>query len=295
MLTTPPPPSLVKVLERGPEHPFDEAMQLLKVTDSSVGGSRYSCTPHKAYANMVGPYGGITAAQTLQSVMQDSKCVGEPVTLTANYTTPIKDQPFEIITSMKKTNRTTQHWNVDLVQEGSPAVTAMVITGIRRGNLQHLESPMPLVSPPESLDRSKLSKAPLPWLSKYDMRFLKGEPNISPTAPKDGSVVADSESLLWVKDVPDRPLDYVGLASICDVFAPRIFIHRSSYTPAGTISFTVYFHVDSDALKKIGSDFLLAQGRANIFYEGFSDQSVRIWTRAGQLIATGHQVCYFKE
>ena len=47
-----------------PMHPFDEAMALQPQADGSFAGRT-----HAAWANMIGPYGGITAAQCLQAVL----------------------------------------------------------------------------------------------------------------------------------------------------------------------------------------------------------------------------------
>ncbi|NTV86164.1 MAG: thioesterase family protein, partial [Burkholderiaceae bacterium] len=40
---------------------------------------------------------------------------------------------------------------------------------------------------------------------------------------------------------------------------------------------------------------LLGQARAQSFFNGFFDQSAELWNEAGVLLATTHQIVYFKE
>ena len=61
-------------------HPFDQALTL-----SPLGFGRYAGHTAPAYWNMIGPYGGITAALVLQAVMQHPDRLGEPITLTVNF------------------------------------------------------------------------------------------------------------------------------------------------------------------------------------------------------------------
>ena len=64
-------------------HPFDEAIALVPMAATVHEHGRESTRhwqgrTHPAYANMVGPFGGVTAAQALQSVMQHPERLGEP-------------------------------------------------------------------------------------------------------------------------------------------------------------------------------------------------------------------------
>ncbi len=64
--------------------------------------------------------------------------------------------------------------------------------------------------------------------------------------------------------------------------------------PAGTISFTVYFHADTETLAAQGTGHVLARARAQQFSAGHFDQSAQIWATDGALLATSHQIVYFK-
>ena len=56
------------------KHVFDQAIAL-----TATGEGTYSGATSPAYANMIGPYGGITAATVLHGVMQHPALLGEPL------------------------------------------------------------------------------------------------------------------------------------------------------------------------------------------------------------------------
>ena len=111
---------------------------------------------------------------------------------------------------------------------------------------------------------------------------------------EDGSE-RDSLTQLWVRDNPPRPLDFASLAAVSDVFFPRAWLRRAKRVPAGTVSITVYFHAGREELAAVGDDLLLAQARGQEFRNGFFDQTAQLWSKSGQMLATSHQIVYYKE
>ena len=63
-----------------PPHVFDEAVALETCADGSFQGRT-----SPAYANFIGPYGGITAAQCLNAVLCHPDRLGDPVAFTVNF------------------------------------------------------------------------------------------------------------------------------------------------------------------------------------------------------------------
>ncbi|CQD16855.1 hypothetical protein BN000_03596 [Mycobacterium europaeum] len=86
-------------------HPFDDAIRL-DATGTHVRRGR----THPEWANMVGPFGGITAAAVLHAIESHPDRRGEPLALTVNYAAPIADGGFEISLRAARTNRSNQHW-----------------------------------------------------------------------------------------------------------------------------------------------------------------------------------------
>ncbi|KLL95941.1 acyl-CoA thioesterase [Rhodococcus sp. IITR03] len=237
---------------------------------------------------MVGPFGGITAATLLRAVERHPDVLGMPLSLTINYAGPIADGPFDIAVRPVRTNRTTQHWSIELSQDGEVATTATAVFGLRRPTWSSTELQAPAAPAPDSLEPTPLPDF-IAWARNYEMRYTAG------VVPEEGSTeVADSTSTLWVRDVPPRPLDFASLTAMCDIFYPRAFLRLGRVLPAGTVSMTVYFHADPETVAAQSDNPVLATARANRFEQGFFDQSAQLWGRDGVLLATSHQIVYFK-
>ena len=271
-------------------HPFDQALQLAAgdAVDTCVGAT------HPAYWNMVGPFGGYTAALAVQAVMQHPALLGEPVALTVNYAGATTEGPFTVTATPARTNRSTQHWVIALSQinaagELEVAMTATLMTALRRDTWHAIDMPMPLVRSVSAAAKDHRDGAPA-WLERYDMRFVHG----SIPAKFDGSE-ASSLTQLWVRDEPPRPLDFVSLTAMADVFYPRIWLRRAKRVAAGTVSMTTYFHASQAQLAQMGEGYLLGQAQAQAFRHGFFDQTALLWSEAGTLLATSTQLVYYKE
>lgn len=277
------------------KHLFDQALEL-----QAFGAERpdtWTGTTRPAYWNMVGPFGGVTAATALQAVLQHPALLGEPVSLTVNYAAATAEGAFSVTATAVRTNRSTQHWVVSLSQpdangDDKAVMTATVMTALRRSTWHLNDMPLPDVPEPQSLARAQLQGA-MEWLNRYDMRFVRGG---MPTQwDGAGSLSPDSLTQLWVRDEPVRPFDFLSLTAMSDVFYPRIWLRRPLRVAAGTVSMTIYFHASSAQLAEAGTGYLLAQANAQAFRHGFFDQSAQLWSQAGVLLVTSTQLVYFKE
>lgn len=264
-------------------HVFDAAVAL-----EPGGDDIYTGHTHPAYANMVGPFGGAIGAVLLNAVMCHPARLGEPVSLTVHYAAPIADGGFSVLARALRTNRSTQHWFVELVQADQVAAFATVFTATRRDTWGATDAIFPQVPPSDRVETAPV----VPWAAwtgSYDMRFIEGGLNPADTASD------SSQTRMWIRDQPPRPLDFLSLAAICDAFFPRIFVRRPKLVPVGTVALTTYFHADAAQLSAQGSAPLLGVARALHFGKGFFDQSAEIWSAEGVLLAASHQVVYFKE
>ncbi len=273
-------------------HPFDAAIAL-QFLDGQPGKSIGRTTP--AYRNMVGPFGGVTAAVMLQAVLQHPALLGVPVAMTVNFAAAVAEGAFDVQATPVRTNRSTQHWTVDISQPGADGAhgvttTATVVTATRRETWGESDLPMPDVPKPDQLDSVDTRRVPLAWLERYEMRSISGEmPSVW-----DGRV-SPSESMLWMRDGDGRPLDFVSLAALTDLFFPRVMLRRAKQVPIGTVSMTTYFHADAERLAEAGSGFLLGRAVGQQFFNGYCDQAAQLWSEAGVLLATSNQLLYFRE
>ncbi len=243
-----------------------------------------------AYGNMVGPFGGVTAAQALGGVLRHPQRLGEPVALTVNFAAALSDGAFTVHARPARTNRSTQHWVVEIRQDEQTAVTATVFTALRRDTWSAGEHGLPAVPPPGDVAARVIRKG-VEWINRYEMRFVEG----GFPAAWDGTDHGLSRTRLWMRDNPPRPLDFASLAALSDVFFPRIWRRRATMTPIGTVSMTVYFHADEALLRSTGDGWLLGQAQAQQFHRGYFDQTAQLWNEAGVLLATTHQVVYYKD
>jgi acyl-coenzyme A thioesterase PaaI-like protein len=267
-------------------HPFDHALLLEPLPDGSFRGHTSA-----AYANMVGPFGGVTAACLLQAPMQHPARLGEPIALTVNFAAAPADGEFIVAARALRTNRSTQHWAIELSQAGEIAASATAVFALRRETWSAPEAAPPANLPaPETLTRAPLIGRPA-WTHRYDMRFARGG---LPDA-FDEQQQLDSLSQVWVRDEPPRALDFPALAALCDSFFPRIFVRRRKLAPIGTVSLTTYFHADGAMLQAQGARHVLGTARALNFRNGYFDQSAEVWSDAWELLASSHQIVYYRD
>ena len=268
------------------QHPLDHALHLVP-----VGLDGFAGATSPAYANMVGPFGGTTAAVLLQAALKHPARLGDPIALTVNYASALADGAFHITARPVRTNRSTQHWSIELLQGGEVAATATAVFAVRRDTWSATEAVPPRDVPAATaLPRAPLEGRP-PWVHGYDMRFIEG--GMPDTF--DGQEQPQSTSRLWVRDEPPRALDFGALAALCDSFFPRIFVRRRQRGAIGTVSLTTYFHAGPDQLAAQGERHLFGVARALNYRAGYFDQTAEVWGDDGTMLASTHQIVYFKD
>jgi len=263
-------------------HIFDEAIALSGEYDDQQGKI------NPAYQNMVGPFGGATAATLLQSVLRHPSVKGTPVSMTVNFLGPIKESDITVQPRMIRENRSNQHWTVEAQCGVETVATATLVFASRIESWASTEITMPDAPSYQELESMPTEMLP-PWAQQYDMRFVRGNPLAAPE--KDSP---PSETLQWVCDLPERAIDYTSLCAICDSFFPRLFIHTRQMVPFGTVTFTVYFHVTQQELNELDDPWVLGHARATKFHGSYFDQSGEVWGTNGNLLATTSQLVYYK-
>ncbi len=268
--------------ERSARHGLDEAVHL-----EPVGDGLFTGHTSRKYWNFVGPFGGITAATALNAILQRPDRLGDPLSLTVNFMAPIKEGAFTVETKVLRSNRSTQHWSVQLGQEGNAegALAAMAVFALRRETWGLREAAPPQVPPPEAC-KPFTPRLEILWPQMYEMRYARG---------RFGIENPDSVTHAWLSDVPPRPLDFLSLTAICDAFFPRIFLRRPQMAPIATVSLNIYFHVDATELAREGTHPVLCAAKAQVFNKGYYDQEGQVWGQDGKLLATTQQVAWYKE
>lgn len=277
------------------QHPFDHFIAL-----TPQGSGTFTGQAQPAYWNMVGPFGGVVAAVATQAVVAHPDRLGDPVSISANFCAAMGPGAFTVVARPARTNRSTQHWVVEVSQADAQGqlqavLTATLVTAVRRETWGINDCPMPTVPPAQEVPRPT-QKAPVEWINRYEMRQITGgmpglfDDQLS-TDPPDRA----SQSQLWLRDHPPRPLDFCSLTALADVFYPRVWLRRRTRVPVGTVSMTVYFHADANTLAQVGDGYLLGQARGQVFRNGFFDQTAMLWGSDGTPLASTHQTVYYKE
>ncbi|OGB24487.1 MAG: hypothetical protein A3I66_10785 [Burkholderiales bacterium RIFCSPLOWO2_02_FULL_57_36] len=263
-------------------HPFDRAIALTPEAPNLFFGRTSD-----DYWNAISPYGGVTAATVLEAVLQHPDRIGDPISMTVNFAAAIQGGELIVHAYPARTGRSTQHWQIEMTQPGDkqPLVTATAVFAIRRKTWGDIESRMPKAHGPQAFQRYLLPK-PLPFLERYDIRYVDS----SPYATEEESVTQ-----CWISDVPPRRLDFPSIAAYCDSFIPRLFVRKGIASPVSTVSMSINFHIDTASLSAAQGTFAFGQARANGFNNGFYDQEGKLWSEDGLLLATTHQMVWFKD
>jgi acyl-CoA thioesterase len=172
---------------------------------------------------------------------------------------------------------------------GEVATLATAVFAERRPSWSHQQAKFPQTTPFEQT--LPYAKVAAPWVKQYDFRFVEGEPDFS---GRPQAEPASAFSKLWIGDRIPRKIDALSLMSMSDAFFGRVFHARRELMPFGTVSLTTYFHADTQDLAAEDISRVLAVADAKIFHKSYGDQAGELWSASGRLLATTHQIAYFK-
>ena len=267
------------------DHVFDIATHVMP------GDSCWTGHTSDDYWAFVGPFGGVTAATILRAIIGHPERSGDPLAVTVNYCAPIAKGAFDLDVRLVKANRSTQHWAVELTQNGEVSAFATAVFAIRRPSWSHQPARYPDATPVEQTKPLPRSSFAMSWTKQYDFRFIDGAPSLlgQPLAEP-----ASAFSRLWIGDHVPRRIDMLSLLSMSDAFFGRIFHVRGELVPFGTVSLTTYFHADAEDLIAEDASHVLAVADGSVFHKSYGDQTGALWSPSGKLLATTQQIAYFK-
>lgn len=266
-------------------HPFDRATQV------TAHGEHWRGTTSDDYFAFVGPFGGVTAATLLRAIMVQPGRIGDPLSVTVNLCAPLASGAFDLDVRLIRATRSTQHWLVELTQDGGePAAFATAVFAARRPSWSHQPAAFPGAPPFEEVPAHP-DAGIANWVRQYQFRFVEGHPRYGKT-PLD--VPAGTFSKMWLSDATPRRVDFLSLLSFSDTFFARIFHALGTIVPIGTVSMTTVFHADAADLAAEDTTKVLGVADARIFHKSFGDQTGELWAPSGKLLATTSQVVYFK-
>jgi len=259
---------------------LDEALTLHPIEE---GVSRSFADPR--YVGGTGMFGGWTAALLLKSVTDDPRVEGTPSSLTVHYIKRLSPgAELTVRTRPLGGTRSLCFWSVELsiAGEHEPAATGTILTTHRRPSDTFVEWAMPQAPDPETLPA-------------FNPPGSFGEH--TPVRPIGSPVLFDqpnTQSTNWVRELSGRAVDYVQLAYLADASAPRIYLRSKAPRPSSTVTMSVYFHATADELSEVGDDYVLSQAVGTRAEHSTVGSQLRLWSRAGKLLATSEQLGWFR-
>ena len=250
----------------------------------SVGAGVFIAQTHNRFQTGAGPFGGWSLAIALKAVLMQSD-ISEPLAINAQFHAPIPVGDVQVRTTITHRGKRSENWRVELGPPNATCLTVLIFSTHRRPEFSDQELTMPLVNSPEdlpSLDPESFKGA---WVSAFDLRHAEGALLMSG---------ASSSSVVWTRFNDDASLNYPRLATLCDTAIARIYYRLERRVPIATVGFSAHFHAGIETLREVGNDFVLVVARARGFSGGFHDQTLAIFSRSGQLLATSEQSVWYK-
>jgi hypothetical protein len=105
---------------------------------------------------------------------------------------------------------------------------------------------------------------------------------------------AGTRSTAWAREQTGRPVDHAQLAYLCDARPPRSFFWSDGPRPSATLTLSVYFHATDRELAEVGDDYVLSQAFGTRGTQSTSGEHLRLWSRAGALLATSEQLAWYR-
>lgn len=260
--------------------PLNEAFAL-----QASGPGEWKAHAHPGYEAIHGMFGGWTAAILLKSILDDTRVQGTAAALTAHYLKPVSPRSeVNIQTRSVGGSRSLNFWEakLSLADHEEPAALATIVLANRRTSDGFTDQFMPNVPDPETLPEFH---PPAAFGERTLVRPVSGHPAFNQP---------NSRSIAWVRETSGRAVDFLQLAYLSDVYAPRIFMKSPGPRPSSTITMSVYFHASETELHDVGDDYILTEATGTRAELSTVGSQARLWSRNRGLLATTEQLCWFK-
>jgi acyl-CoA thioesterase len=245
----------------------------------------FAASADPAYEANSGMFGGWTAALMTKAALSDSRASGSCSSLSMNFLQMIPPgSPLRVTTRPVGGSKSLTAWQVEAAPEGAPfpSTIGTVVLAHRRPSDARSELQMPQAVAPETLPPFF---PPGPSGRYSENRSARGgNPFDAP----------DTVSHGWVRETSGRKCDAIQLAYLCDVFAPRVFHISKGPRPTSTVTLSLSILAGPEELAAVGDDWILNEVTATRIEQSQAGSHARHWSRAGKLLATSEQLCWFR-
>jgi acyl-CoA thioesterase len=247
-------------------------------------GPTFIAPQNPDFGVFTGAFGGWTTAHALTAGLPLMNAEQVPIALTVDFTKGIAAGEVRSTPRVVSQSKSTTFVSVATTQADALCANTSLIFNRRRDTDHIALLHAPEAPPPESLKESKFEHPIATWISQYEMRFVAGRPL---------QRNQNMRSLMWMRPRPAQTWTWPVLAGFADANFPRIFFHYDTPSPIATVTMSVHFHLTLEAFAALGDDYLLVDASAAIAHAGLYDQTVRIWSRSGALVASSTQIAVF--
>ncbi|MHB8437955.1 MAG: acyl-CoA thioesterase [Acidimicrobiales bacterium] len=230
-------------------------------------------------------FGGWTSAVLLRAVRSTAEPELDPLNHSVHYLQPVTPGTDVVVhTSHLGGTRSIDHWQATMLAGEGADVTAVatVALGRRRVGERHTEPTMPDAPDPDIVAGFR---PPGPVGRQSIGRNI-------PEGPPFGR--GDTRSISWVRDLTGRAVDHEQLAYLSDCHIPRIFFWSDDHRPMATVTMSVTFLATDDELAAVGDDYLLSEASGTRGADSICGEQIRLWSRAGILLATSEQLTWYR-
>jgi acyl-CoA thioesterase len=247
-------------------------------------GGGWQAMADPRYESISGMFGGWTAAVALGCTLAAADGSKLPSALTVNFIERVPPGTEVLLTATHLGGgRSIDHWSTDVRDgDGRVLATGLVVLSARRETDGRVEPTMPDAPEPDGLD---VFHPPGTQGERTEMRVVHGSPPFNRP---------DTASLGWVRETTGRPVDHLQLAFLADAYAPRSFFWSDGPRVSATMTMAVHFHGTEEEIAAVGDDYVLTEAIGTRGDRSTSGQQARIWSRAGALLVTTEQLCWFR-
>jgi acyl-CoA thioesterase len=244
-------------------------------------GDYFSIEAPEAWAQGRTLYGGMTAALAHEAVKRALGDLGPLRSSQFTFIGPASGK-LRFNVALQRRGRSSAIVSVDCFNEEGLAARAMYVFGApRESKVAHNYLTMPEVAPPEACGafRKEGADTRRGFWDNFETRLASGGRFLEVTAPR-------PEFAVWTRFRDVGGADpTTALLAIADCLPPGAIVHFPQFGPLSTMTWTVdVTHVPSN----FDGWFLLSASSEHTA-DGYSMQSMNMWSQAGEPIVVGRQ------
>jgi acyl-CoA thioesterase len=259
-------------------HPFDAATHLERRAED-----RFAVQLDPRYWGHRNAHGGYLAAVLLRAMTERLANPDRvPRSLTVHFLSGPAQGPADVHVELLRQGGRLSSISARIVQDGAPTTFAVAAFGSRFEGDDFQHAAMPSVPPPEACERRKPTKVEID--QRFEHRQCFGAP------PFGGASLAVFGG--WSRLEAPRELDALAITLLCDAWMPAFFTMLHDKREAGgcpTVDLTVHFRHAFPLAGSTPGDYVLVELSTIALHDGFLDESCRIWSKNGVLLAQSVQ------